>query len=79
METYQALHGEHLLGYPTKGNIPLQPKTLVIDNIDHGLEGVAFKIPSEFRQPPSNGPVGPLRLYFGRTLRIQSPRSLGSI
>jgi hypothetical protein len=79
METYQALHGEHLLGYPTKGDIPLQLKTLVVDDIDHGLEGVAFEVPSEFCQPPSNGPVGPLRLYFGLTLRTQSPRSLGSI
>jgi hypothetical protein len=46
METYQALHGEHLLGYPTKGDIPLQLKTLVVDDIDHGLEGVAFEVPS---------------------------------
>jgi hypothetical protein len=48
METYQGLHGEHLLGYPTKGKIPLQPKALVIDNIDHGFEGVTFEIPFEF-------------------------------
>jgi hypothetical protein len=60
LDIYQALCGQHLLGNPPEGYIPLQLKTIVIDEVDHGLEGVTFEFPSEFGQPPSDGPVGPL-------------------
>jgi hypothetical protein len=78
MNTYQTLHSQHLLCYSPKGNVLLQMEPLVVDEIHHRLKGVALEVSAKLGQSPPNGPVCPLRLYFGRTLGFRSFRRFGS-
>jgi hypothetical protein len=46
--TYQELEGQHVLSYVLSGDVTLHLKLLVVDQVHHGLEGVALQISSKF-------------------------------
>ena len=60
--TYQELEGQHLLGHATSKYITLHLKFVVINQVQDGLEGVAFQIPTELGQFSSDLPVSPFGL-----------------
>jgi hypothetical protein len=71
--THQKMHGQHLFCHASSRDIALlQLKLFVVDQVYHGLEGISLQTSSKLGQPPPECPVGPLWLYLGCTLGVES-------